>query len=320
MVDPVADDGYRALAAAMAASPAAQAGQEADVVGSATGTATLPVEPASMTLAADGDDRPGRRSPNTAPMPIAKAAEKARRDAESNSLYHTLVPRMMVITALLAALGFPLLLGMLVYQGHLDIEGNNWFFDDRGRYLATAGAVAVALCYGLGWFWWGVAAALNARLRSRYVVTPFFVPFTLVLIGASAYFVPRLLHGRSGGTDADNNRLIVAISLVVLAYIAHFGSLSAYRRAAGAVGGTQRPWTFIIALPWVCIGLNLLARFFTTAAGDSFLTVIGVVNMGFIGMYVLGTYQALSSFDRACAGRHMAHSDRNELPDFLKRG
>jgi hypothetical protein len=73
-------------------------------------------------------------------------------------------------------------------------------------------------------------------------------------------------------------------------------------------------------LPWVCVGLNLIARFCTTAVGDSYTTVIGVVNLGFIGMYVLGTYQALSSFDRACAGRHMAHSDRDELPDFLKRG
>ena len=177
----------------------------------------------------------------------------------------------------------------------------------------------LALCYGLGWFWWGVAAALNARLRSRYVVTPFFVPFTLLLIGASAYFVPRLLQERTGSTDADNNRLIVAIGLMVMAFIAHFGSLSAYRRAAAAVGGTQRPWTFIIMLPWACLGLNLLARFFTTAVGDSYMTVIGVVNLGFIGMYVLGTYQALSSFDRACAGRHMAHSDRDELPDFMTR-
>ena len=319
MVDPVADDGYRLLAAAMADSPAAQAGQAGDVIVAPTGTATMPVEPPSMTLAADGDDRSGRRTSNKAPMPIAKTAEKARRDAESNSMYHTLVPRMMVITALLAALGFPLLLGMLMYQGHLEVEGNDWFFDDRGRYVAIAGAVVLALCYGLGWFWWGVAAALNARLRSRYVVTPFFVPFTLLLIGASAYFVPRLLQERTGSTDADNNRLIVAIGLMVMAFIAHFGSLSAYRRAAGAVGGTQRPWTFIIMLPWAGLGLNLLARFFTTAVGDQYMTVIGVVNLGFIGMYVLGTYQALASFDRACAGRHMAHSDRSELPDFLRR-
>lgn len=302
MVDSVADDGYRALAAAL------------------TATATLPVEPPSMTLVADSGQKPGRRSPNTASMPIAKAAEKARRDAESTSMYHTLLPRTMVVTALLAALGFPLLLGVLMRQGHLEVDGNDWFFDDRGRYLATAGAVAAALCYALGWLWWGVAAALNARVRSRHVVTPFLVPFTLALIAVSAYLVPRLLNERSGGIDANNDRLIVAISLMMLAYIAHFGTLSAYRRAAGAVGGTQRPWTFIIVLPWVLLGFNLVARFFTTAVGDSYLPLIGVVNLSFIGMYVLGTYQALSSFDRACAGRHMAHFDRDELPHFMKRG
>ena len=88
----------------------------------------------------------------------------------------------------------------------------------------------------------------------------------------------------------------------------------AYRRSADAIGATQRPWNVIVALPFVMVALNLLARFFTTAAGDSYLTVIGVGNMALLGLLVLAVYQAMSAFDRACAGRQMSHADRCEVP------
>jgi cation transport ATPase len=316
MDDPLAEDGYRALAEALAGRPR---GEADEAVAAPVATAMLPLQPAGMTLEGAAADEQRGRGLNTTPEPVAKAAQRARREAESHSRYHTLLPRLMVIAALLAALGSPVFLEVLRLQDHLRVEGNDWFFDDRGRRLAVAGVAVIGTCFVLGWLWWGVAAALNARRRSRHTVTPLLVPFTIALTVAALYFVPQLMDEASGRADNHNTRVLIAGVLVALALITHFASLSAYRRAAGAVGGNQRPWSFIIILPWVCLGLNLLARFFTTAVGDSYLTVIALVNMAFVGAYIYGMHQALASFDRACVGRRMAHSDREEVPNFLRR-
>ena len=120
------------------------------------------------------------------------------------------------------------------------------------------------------------------------------------------------------GDSAETKQLLIIAGLAVVAIIAHFGTLTAYRRTAGVIGAATLPWLIVIVLPWAALGLNLLAQFFVNAVGDSFLTVSAVMNLGFIGVQVLAIYQAMTSFDQACVGRQMAHDDRGELPDFLR--
>lgn len=256
-----------------------------------------------------GDDRSPRKS-------IVQL--RPPRGPDGHSRHHTMVPRMMVTAGLLAALGSPLFFLVLYQQDHFDIVGNDWFFDARGRELAKAAVTAVAACTTLGWLWWTTAAALNARHRARYGVSPFFASIAALVIIGSGVLLPQILDSLD---ERPGDRGLIALFVVLLlaSVVAFFGTLTAYRRSAGAIGASQRPWNVIIIVPWVMVALNLFAQFFTKAVGDNFLTVIGVVNLTFLGVMVLALYQGMSSFDRACIGRQMSHSDRADVPDFLRR-
>lgn len=238
---------------------------------------------------------------------------------EQGSNHHTLIPRLMVVTAMLAALGFPLFLGLLFRQGHFDVEGKDWFFDERGRQLATSGLSAIVGCFCLGWCWWTAAASLNARNKARYAVSPFFGPIAIATTGACLYLLPRALSAREDAASGDRLELtVLCVALCVVPVVAYFATVGTFSRTAGAIGASRRPWLVIIGLPWVMVALNLFSRFFTTAVGDSYLKVTGLVNLVLIGGYVLALYFAMTSFDRTCAGRHMAHVDR-AVPEFMQR-
>jgi hypothetical protein len=126
------------------------------------------------------------------------------------------------------------------------------------------------------------------------------------------------LRSDAYGDEERTRKFMVIAALIVIAVISHFLILEAYRRAAGVIGASQRAWLLVILLPWVTFGANLLAQFFARTVGDSYLKVSALGNMFVCGIQVLALYQAMSSFDRACSGRHMAHNDRGELPDFLR--
>ena len=74
----------------------------------------------------------------------------------------------------------------------------------------------------------------------------------------------------------------------------------------------------VIVVPWAMLAVNVLSQFFVNAIGESFIQVLGLVNMAVMGVQVLALYLALSSFDRACIGRHMGRDESNDLPDFLR--
>ena len=270
-------------------------------------------------------------SPVSQPVPVIEPAppgERVRqhrpaftlhRPDQPGSSHHTVLPRTMVISGLLAALGSPLFFGLLYRQGHFDIIGNDWYFDERGRSLAVAAVAAVAACTGLGWLWWTIAASLNARQRARYAVAPWFAPFASLIIVGCLSLLPSAITTFRDNTD-DKRLVALCAALIALPIVAFFSTLGAYRRAANSIGASQRPWNLMIVLPWAMAAANLISRFFTLAAGDSYLTIIGVVNMAALGVIVLSLYQAMASFDRACAGRHLAAADRGEVPDFLRGG
>lgn len=316
MSDPLADEGYRLLATSVPSESGA--------------TQTLP---ARAVLAEEvpihmGGSAGGR--PISQPVPVmdpVRPGERVRqhrpaftlhRPDQPGSSHHTVLPRTMVVTGLLAALGSPLFFGLLYRNGHFDIIDNEWFFDERGRSLAVAAVTAVAACTGLGWIWWTIAASLNARQRARYAVSPWFAPFAALLIVGCLALLPSAIE--TFREDTEDTRLVaLCAALIALPMVAFFSTLGAYRRAANSVGASQQPWNVIIVLPWAMAALNLLSRFFTLAAGDAYLAMIGVVNLAALGVMVLSLYQAMASFDRACAGRQLAAADRGEVPDFLRR-
>ena len=234
------------------------------------------------------------------------------------SLHHTMLPRTIVTAALLAALGSPLVAFVLERQGHLELDGTNWYFDDRGRTVATAVVVSVVACSVLGWLWWTTAAALNARKQARYTVSPWFAPLLIVIMSGCAVLLVGTVQNDPNSDEERTRRFILICALIAIAVISHFLILEAYRRAAAVIGGSQRGWMLVLVLPWVTLAANLLAQFFAHTVGDSYLKVSALGNMFVVGAQVLALYQAMSSFDRACSGRHMAHNDRGELPEFLR--
>jgi len=330
MEDPVADESYRVLAASIATraptepSPASSASAEPPP-SAATPGGELPLTPSGQvqvtpSLSGQGavEDPADQRRIVAARSSFTQFGTMPLHHVEGSS-YHTMVPRMMVVAAMLATLGSPLFFGVLYHQGHFDIIGNDWYFNDRGRSVAVAGLVALVSCFALGWLWWTVAAALNASRTARYAVSPLFAPIAIAIIAGCGYLLPQAIRAQVDAPEVYGRQLIICVVLVLVPVIAHFMTLAAYSRTAGAVGASQRPWALVIALPWVMVALNLLARFFTNAVGDAFLTITGVVNLAFVGLYVLGFYQALSSFDRACSGRQMAHTDRGGVPTHFAR-
>lgn len=309
MDDAIAEESYLLLAATVGRSSSTEPNH----------TEVLPVQsPPHPTL-------PFGESSGAAPVTEPSMAIRSQRrmvdgfdTPDDGSLHHTLLPRTMVIAGLLAALGSPLVAFFLERQGHLRLDGTNWYFDDRGRSVATAILVAVVSCVVLGWLWWTTAAALNARKQARYTVSPLFAPLLIVLMSGCALLLVGTLQTDAFGDDERTRKAMTTAALIAVVVICHFVILEAYRRAAGVIGATQRPWLLVILLPWATLAANLLAQFFAHAVSDSYLKASALGNMFVCGVQVLALYQAMSKFDRACSGRHMAHDDRGELPEFLR--
>lgn len=307
--DAIAEESYLLLAATIGRGISAQPNP----------TETLPVQPQPIPTLGSSEDS----AAESVSDPVM-ANRSQRRVAVSftkpndGSLHHTLLPRTMVIAASLAALGSPLLAFVLERQGHLELDGANWYFDDEGRSVATAGVTAIAVCTVFGWLWWTTAAALNARKQARYTVSPWFAPLLIALMSGCGYLLVGTLRSDAYGDEEQTRRIIVISALIATIVISHFMILESYRRAAGVIGASQRPWLLVILLPWFTLAANMLAQFFGQTVDDSYLKVSALGNLFVVGAQVLALYQAMSSFDRACSGRHMAHDDNDDLADFLR--
>lgn len=316
MEDAIANESYRVLAASLMGSGGTDVlpviDDDPDMVDADPARVTGPV----LAVAPATEDDPNRIV--TARPHHHQLRLMATRD--DGSSHHTLLPRLMVVTSMVAVLGFPLFLGELYRQGHFDMIDWKWQFDERGRQLAVSGVYAIAACFCLGWVWWTAAAALNARNKAKYAISPIFGPIAIATTGACLYLLPRALTAYRDAEESDRWRLLaLCITLGVVPVVAYFSTVGTFSRTAGAIGASRRPWFVIIGLPWVMGGLFLFSRFFTTAVGDGYWTVTGLVGLVLIGGYVLALYFAMTSFDRTCAGRHMSHDDRGNPELFRSR-
>ena len=303
MEDLIREESYLQLAAALGANPS---------------TEVLPAHSGEVPVLPPGEAEgaePLRRTVRARPAHRLHLSTRP----EEGSNHHTLLPRMMVTTAMLATLGSPIVLALLHRQGHFDLDGTDYVVDQRGRTVITAAVVAIVVCYNLGWWWWTMAASMNARKRARYTLSPWFSTVVMVINVASIWLLPRAIDQQRDATETYSATFYWCVGLVAVPLLAHFAMLGAFRRAARAISATQRPWTFATMVPFVMLGVNGLARFFTQLVGDSFFALTGIVNLVFVGAYVLALYQGMASFDRACIGRQMAHSERADLSEFIAR-
>ncbi|MDO8362288.1 MAG: hypothetical protein Q7V88_05285 [Actinomycetota bacterium] len=244
---------------------------------------------------------------------VPTVTRRVTTEAAPAGRHHTLLPRAMVVGACISAFATPLMFYWLEREGRIDISEDSIAFDDEARRLLRVMVVGTVVSYTIGWLWWTAAAAMNARHRSRWTVAPWLAPLAFVTIAVATAMLPGLTDGAS-----ENARIGIVLGWALIVLTCHFGVLGSYRRAASAVGSTQAPWTRLIVLPWVAGGLSVAVSFFASAWQAGLFMVLPVSYLVVIGWYALSMYQALQSFDRACIGRQMMHSD-DVLPDFLKR-
>ncbi|MEI7548793.1 MAG: hypothetical protein WCK21_12180, partial [Actinomycetota bacterium] len=229
--------------------------------------------------------------------------------------HHTTTPRAMVVASFLLGLSMPAWVMLLERKGHVAIAGRDSTADPEGRRMIAALLIGMVGAYALGWLWWSAAAAANASNRTRHSMSPLLAPigyFVIVGVGALAPIIDDAVR-------PEFRPLVVAVG-VLIAVIAHFGVLRAYRHSAEAIGAPTGPWTRVIAIPWMALAFSFLLAFFGQVLSKaSFAVVLGTAWVLLYLAYSVSFYQAMAGFDRACAGRQLSHADVDGLPEFLKK-
>ncbi len=229
--------------------------------------------------------------------------------------YHTWLPRQMVTVGLYGGLLMPVALYFLDDDEHIGYAKGRVVVDPVGQEsLRVVAGVALGLTLA-GWLLWSIAAALNARGKSRWSISPLSLPMAYV-------FVAGLAVGASAFTENFTNKYTAPAIVIVacIGVICHLGVLAAFRRAAVAIGAPDTPWTHVMVLP-VAIGLVTgLGSFFTQAISSqaSYLAFSGLTFL-FSLLMVASWVRAMATFDRSCVGRQMTHENM-EIPAFLRAG
>ena len=242
------------------------------------------------------------------PSPVVAPEETVRH-------YHTWLPRQMVTVGLFGGLLGPIALYFLDDDDHIGFAMGRIVVDPVGQESLTVVAGAGAALALVGWLLWTITAALNARGKSRWSISPLSLPMAYV-------FVAGLALGASVFTENFTNKYTVPAVVVVacVGVICHLGVLAAFQRAAVAIGAPDTPWTHVMVLPCAISLVVGLGAFFTEAISSqaSYLAFAGFT-FGLILLMVARWVRAMVSFDRACIGRQMSHESM-EIPAFLRGG
>lgn len=219
----------------------------------------------------------------------------------------------MVAFGLFGVLLMPVALYFVDDDDHIGFAKDRLVVDTVGRE-----SLRTVVIFGLGsalvgWLLWTITAALNARGKSRWSISPFSLPMAYV-------FVAGLALGAAAFTESFTNEYTNAAIIVVASVgaICHLGVIAAFRRAAVAVGAPDAPWTRVMVLPCAIAGITGLGAFFTQALASqaSYLAFSGFT-FALTLLMVFSWVQAMASFDRACVGRQMTHESM-EIPAFLR--
>lgn len=229
--------------------------------------------------------------------------------------FHTWLPRQMVALGLFGVLLMPVALYFLDDDDHIEFAKGRLVVDTVGRESLRI-VVLVGLASALvGWLLWTIAAAVNARGKSRWSISPLSVPMAYI-------FIAGLVVGAAGFTENFTNKYSTAAIIIVasIGVISHLGVLAAFRRAAVAIGAPDAPWTRVMMLPCAIGLITGLGAFFTEALASpaSYTAFSGLTYL--LTLLMVGSWvRAMVSFDRACVGTHLTHESM-EIPAFLRGG
>ena len=278
---------------------------------------------AEMEAAALEAAQPKRRRGKTPPPPppdptittqirmIAEALPD-REHAKPGRYHGVVVPRAITVTGFFIAFAFPAAFLYLNHLGHADLVDGRFRPDEFAKRITVVMLGGAAMCMLVGWLWWGVAAALNARHRARWAVSPWYVPLTY--LGVAALAVGAGVAERWLGENVIYARAC-ALAMAVMMY---FSTLATYRRTAQSVNSTTTYFTRLILVPWfVFLGAAVLAWFWKYLPTQAMLGAYVTLQL-VQGLYGLTMYQAMASLDRACAGTQQMRPDDQEFAKFLK--
>ena len=170
-----------------------------------------------------------------------------------------------------------------------------------------------AFCLLLGWFWWGITAAVNARKRTRWAVSPTWLPVSYLLVAMAAGGAAVSKHW------LDHDVKYAYVGAGAFALCVYFATLGTYSKTAAAVGSESKYFTRLIVIPWVVLAMAGVVAFFSSFLSAQVRLALYLVLELVQGVYGLTMYQAMAAFDRACAGTRLTRADDDEaIKHFLK--
>ncbi len=227
--------------------------------------------------------------------------------------FHTWLPRQLVTFGLFGALIMPVALYFLDDDEHIEFAKGRLVVDSVGHESLRVVFVVGLGSALVGWLLWTIAAAFNARGKSRWSISPLSVPMAYV-------FIAGLAIGAAAFTENFTNKYTTGAIVIVssVAVISHLGVLAAFRRAAVAISAPDAPWSRMMMLPCAIGLITGFGAFFTEAVATraSYLAFSGFIYLLMLLM-AWSWVRAMVSFDRACVGTHMTHESM-EIPAFLR--
>jgi len=219
----------------------------------------------------------------------------------------------MVTLGLFGALLMPIALYLLDDDDHIGFAKGRIVVDSVGRESMRVVAVVALGAVVIGWLLWIIAAALNARGKSRWSISPLSLPMAYICVAGLAV-------AASAFTENFTNKYTkpAVIIVVSVGVICHLGVLAAFRRAAVAIGAPDTPWSHVMVLP-LAIGGNVAVGSFFTKAISSQAIYLAFSGLTFLLALVMVSSwaRAMASFDRSCVGRQMSHENM-EIPEFFR--
>lgn len=254
----------------------------------------------------------------TAQIRAIAAEMPVREQREAGGHHLVMIPRVITLTGFFLFFAMPAVVLWLNRKGHAPLVDGVFEPDEYASRLLTVLLVGALVCQLGGWLWWGVAAAMNAQNKARWSVSPWYVPLTYLAV-AVVLIVARFANQWM----LDQPQLMsyadfAAYAAIAFAVIMYFSTLGTFRRSAQGVGGETRYWTRLIATPWViAVAGGVVAWFWAYLPTQAVLGSYIALQL-LQGLYGLWMYQAMTSFDRACAGTRQMHQDSQDFAKFFK--
>jgi hypothetical protein len=239
-------------------------------------------------------------------------AHQREQDRVSDRRYGTVVPRVICVTGFFLAFAFPAMFLWLNQAGHADLVDGTFEPDEMARRIAIVMLGGAAFCMLVGWLWWGVAAAVNARRVARWSVSPWYVPLTYLAVATAA-----IAAGYAERWLGENVVYARAIALA-FAVMMYFSTLSTYRTTSQSLGATTKYFSRLIVVPWVVAAFVGVFAFFSEFLPSQAILGAYVALQLVQGLYGLTMYQAMAAVDRASVGTRMLQQDDQEFAKFLK--